>query len=208
MVMAPEHEWALQLATPEQSQAVADYIAWVKSRSERDRMAEKKISGVFTGSYVRHPFDADRMVPIWISEYVLAGYGTGAIMGVPCGDERDFKFAQHFSIGITNIIGERYTGEEAITTKDATLVNSGFLTGLSMTKAIEVAIRAIEEKGIGTRKINYKMRDAAFSRQRTGASPFPFAGTARPPSPSPKLTYPWSCPRSIATSPAQTHRVR
>jgi leucyl-tRNA synthetase len=113
MVLAPEHEWAQQLASPEQSKAVADYIAWVKSRSERDRMAEKKISGVFTGSYVQHPFDADRMLPIWISEYVLAGYGTGAIMGVPCGDERDHKFAKHFSISITNIIGDRYTGAEA-----------------------------------------------------------------------------------------------
>ena len=195
MVMAPEHEWALQLATPEQSQAVADYIAWVKSRSERDRMAEKKISGVFTGSYVSHPFDAERMVPIWISEYVLAGYGTGAIMGVPCGDERDFKFAQHFSIGITNIIGERYTGEEAITTKDATLVNSGFLTGLSMTEAIEVAIRAIEEKGIGTRKINYKMRDAAFSRQRYWGEPFPIRWNGETAEPLPEADLPLELPK-------------
>jgi leucyl-tRNA synthetase len=173
MVIAPEHEWAAQLASPGQAQAVGDYIAWVKSRSERDRMAEKKVSGVFTGSYVQHPFAQDRLIPIWISEYVLAGYGTGAIMGVPCGDERDHKFAKHFSIPITNIVGESYTGEEAITTKEATLVNSGFLNGLAMSEAIEVAIQAIEEKGIGTRKINYKMRDAAFSRQRYWGEPFP-----------------------------------
>jgi leucyl-tRNA synthetase len=173
MVLAPEHEWAAQLASPEQAQAVGDYIAWVKSRSERDRMAEKKISGVFTGSYVKHPFEEGRLVPVWISEYVLAGYGTGAIMGVPCGDERDHKFAKYFSISITNIIGDRYTGEEAITTKEARLVNSGFLTGLMMSEAIEVAIQAIEEKGIGTRKTNYKMRDAAFSRQRYWGEPFP-----------------------------------
>ena len=173
MVIAPEHEWAAQLASPGQAQAVGDYIAWVKSRSERDRMAEKKVSGVFTGSYVQHPFAQDRLIPIWISEYVLAGYGTGAIMGVPCGDERDHKFAKHFSIPITNIVGESYTGEEAITTKEATLVNSGFLNGLAMSEAIEVAIQAIEEKGIGIRKINYKMRDAAFSRQRYWGEPFP-----------------------------------
>ena len=104
-------------------------------------MAEKKISGVFTGSYVLHPFAKDRLVPIWISEYVLAGYGTGAIMGVPCGDERDHKFAKHFSIPITNIIGDLYTGAEAITTKDAILVNSGFLTGLLMSEVIESASR-------------------------------------------------------------------
>ncbi|MBM3915248.1 MAG: leucine--tRNA ligase [Sphingomonadales bacterium] len=173
MVLAPEHEWAQQLASAEQAPAVTDYIAWVKSRSERDRMAEKKISGVFTGSYVKHPFQEGRLVPIWISEYVLAGYGTGAIMGVPCGDERDHKFAKHFSISITNIVGDRYTGAEAITTKDAQLVNSGFLTGLPMSEAIEAAINAIEKKGIGIRKTNYKMRDAAFSRQRYWGEPFP-----------------------------------
>jgi leucyl-tRNA synthetase len=195
MVLAPEHEWAAQLASAEQTQAVNEYIVWVKGRSERDRMAEKKISGVFTGSYVRHPFEEGRLVPIWISEYVLAGYGTGAIMGVPCGDERDFKFAQYFSINITNIIGERYTGAEAITTKDATLVNSGFLTGLPMTEAIEVAILAIEEKGIGTRKINYKMRDAAFSRQRYWGEPFPIRWNGETAEPLPESELPVELPK-------------
>lgn len=183
MVLAPEHELATQLASAEQAKAVEEYIAWVKSRSERERMAEKKVSGVFTGAYAVHPFDPNRKVPIWLAEYVLAGYGTGAIMGVPCGDERDHRFATHFSIPITNIVGELYTGADAVTTKDAVLVDSGFLTGLPMNKAIEVAIQEVEKRGIGVRKVNYKMRDAAFSRQRYWGEPFPVAWdgeTARP----------------------------
>lgn len=174
MVIAPEHELIDQITTPEQKQAVEDYITYVKSRSERERMAEKKISGVFTGAYVLNPFDG-REIPVWISEYVLAGYGTGAIMAVPCGDERDHKFAKHFGISITNIIGSHYDGEEANSTKDAILENSGFLNGLVMRQAMEVAITKLEELGIGIRKVNYKMRDAAFSRQRYWGEPFPIA---------------------------------
>ena len=126
----------------------------------------------FTGAYAINPFD-EKQIPIWISEYVLAGYGTGAIMAVPCGDERDFKFAQHFNIPITNIIGEHFNGEEANPTKDAFLENSGFLNGLLMKDAIGVAINKIEELGIGKRKVNYRMRDAGFSRQRYWGEPFP-----------------------------------
>lgn len=174
MVIAPEHELIDQITTPEQKQAVEDYITYVKSRSERERMAEKKISGVFTGAYVLNPFDG-REIPVWISEYVLAGYGTGAIMAVPCGDERDHKFARNFNIPITNIIGSYYNGEEANNTKDAILENSGFLNGLVMRPAMEVAITKLEELGIGIRKVNYKMRDAAFSRQRYWGEPFPIA---------------------------------
>lgn len=172
MVIAPEHELIGTITTAGQKQAVDEYIDYVKSRSERERMAEKKISGVFTGAYAINPFDG-REIPIWISEYVLAGYGTGAIMAVPCGDERDHKFAKHFNIPITNIIGDTYNGEDANPTKDAVLQNSGFLNGLVMKDAIEVAIKAIEEKGIGIRKKNYKIRDAAFSRQRYWGEPFP-----------------------------------
>lgn len=172
MVIAPEHELVEVITSKEQEKAVSDYIAYVKSRSERERMAEKKISGVFTGAYAINPFDG-RKIPIWISEYVLAGYGTGAIMAVPCGDERDHKFARHFDIPITNIIGKYYDGQEANPTKDAILENSGFLNGLVMREAMEVAIRALEEKDIGVRKVNYKMRDAAFSRQRYWGEPFP-----------------------------------
>ena len=182
MVIAPEHELVEQITTPEQKTAVDEYIAYVKSRSERERMAEKKISGVFTGGYAINPFDG-RLIPIWISEYVLAGYGTGAIMAVPCGDERDHKFAHHFNIPITNIIGEHYNGEEANPTKDAILQNSGFINGMKMRDAIEVVINKIEELGIGARKVNYKMRDAAFSRQRYWGEPFPIMwenGVANP----------------------------
>jgi leucyl-tRNA synthetase len=172
MVIAPEHELVEQIITEAQKQAVDEYIAYVKSRSERERMAEKKITGVFTGAYAKNLFNG-REIPVWISEYVLAGYGTGAIMAVPCGDERDLKFAKHFNIPVTNIIGKHFNGEEANPTKDAILENSGFLDGMVMRDAIEVAISKIEEIGIGKRKVNYKMRDAAFSRQRYWGEPFP-----------------------------------
>jgi leucyl-tRNA synthetase len=172
MVVAPEHELVNKIKSPEQSAAVDEYIAYVKSRSDVDRMAEKKITGCFTGAYAINPFDG-KEIPIYISEYVLAGYGTGAIMAVPCGDERDFKFAKHFGIPITNIIGDYFNGEEANPTKEATLQNSGFLNGLLMKDAIGVAVSKIEEMGIGVRKVNYKMRDAGFSRQRYWGEPFP-----------------------------------
>nr|WP_121354147.1 leucine--tRNA ligase [Flavisolibacter nicotianae] len=172
MVVAPEHELVERITTPDHKQAVEDYIAYVKSRSERERMAEKKISGVFTGAYAVNPFD-ERKIPIWISEYVLAGYGTGAIMAVPSGDERDHKFANHFNLPITNILGDAYNGQEANPTKDAVLSNSGFLNGMVMRDAIDVVINKLEEMGIGKRKVNFKMRDAAFSRQRYWGEPFP-----------------------------------
>ncbi|MBS1564191.1 MAG: leucine--tRNA ligase, partial [Bacteroidetes bacterium] len=172
MVIAPEHALVDQIASLEQKGAVDEYVAYVKSRSERERMAEKKITGCFTGAYAINPFDG-REIPVWISEYVLAGYGTGAIMAVPCGDERDHKFAQHFGIPITNIIGAHYDGVEANPTKDAKLENSGFLNGVPMREAMEIVIKKLEEKNIGKRKVNYKMRDAAFSRQRYWGEPFP-----------------------------------
>lgn len=172
MVIAPEHSLVEKITTPEHAESVQQYITYVKSRSERERMAEKKISGVFTGAYALNPFD-QKPIPVWISEYVLAGYGTGAIMAVPCGDERDFKFARHFNIPVTNIIGGHFNGEEANPTKDAILENSGFLNGLKMRDAIDVAISEIGKKGIGERKVNFKIRDAAFSRQRYWGEPFP-----------------------------------
>jgi leucyl-tRNA synthetase len=172
MVVAPELELVQQIKTAEQTDAVDEYIAYVKSRSDVDRMAEKKITGCFTGAYAVNPFDG-KQIPIWISEYVLAGYGTGAIMAVPCGDERDFKFAQHFNIPITNIIGSYFNGEEANATKEALLENSGFLNGVKMMEAAEIVLQKLEEKGIGKRKVNYRMRDAGFSRQRYWGEPFP-----------------------------------
>jgi leucyl-tRNA synthetase len=172
MVVAPEHGIVEKIVSEGQRTEVENYLSYVKSRSERERMAEKKITGVFTGAYVINPLSGAE-IPVWISEYVLAGYGTGAIMAVPSGDERDHKFARHFSLPITNIIGDAYNGEEANPTKDAILTNSGFLNGMVMKDAIEVVINRIEEMGIGKRKVNYKIHDAAFSRQRYWGEPFP-----------------------------------
>jgi leucyl-tRNA synthetase len=173
MVLAPEHELVAQITTPGQKDDIDKYLHYVKSRSDRERMAEvKQITGCFTGAYAINPFDG-KQIPIWIAEYVLAGYGTGAIMAVPCGDQRDYDFAKHFNIPITNIIGEHYNAKEANPTKEAVLTNSGFLTGLVMKDAIEVALQKITEMGIGKRQINYKMRDAGFSRQRYWGEPFP-----------------------------------
>ena len=172
MVVSPEHELVAGITSAAQQKEVEDYITYVKSRSERERQAEKKITGAFTGAYAINPFDG-REIPIWISEYVLAGYGTGAIMAVPCGDERDFKFANHFNIPITNIIGDAFNGTEPNATKDAKLTNSGFLNGVVLRDAIQIVVDKLEEMGIGKRKINYRMRDAAFSRQRYWGEPFP-----------------------------------
>lgn len=172
MVIAPEHELIAAITSNAQKDAVDTYINYVKSRSDRERQAEKKISGCFTGAYAHNPFNGKK-IPIWISEYVLAGYGTGAIMGVPCGDERDHKFANHFNIPVTNIIGDAYDGKEANATKDVKLQNSGFLDGIIMRDAIAIVIAKLVEMGIGKKKVNYKMRDAAFSRQRYWGEPFP-----------------------------------
>ncbi len=173
MVLAPEHELVEEITTAKHKSEVDAYLTYVQSRSEVERMAEvKKITGCFTGSYAIHPFTG-RKIPIWISEYVLIGYGTGAIMGVPCGDERDHKFAKHFNIPITNIIGSYYNGEEANPTKDAVLENSDFLNGMVMHEAIDLAVNKIEAAGVGESKVNYKMRDAGWSRQRYWGEPFP-----------------------------------
>ncbi len=173
MVVAPEHEMVKDITSAAQQGEVDKYLKYVESRSEVDRMAEvKKITGAFTGAYAINPF-SNKEIPIWISEYVLAGYGTGAIMGVPCGDERDHKFAKHFKLPITNIIGRFYDGTDANPTYDATLENSDFLNGLNMRAAIDVVVKKLEEMGIGTRQVNYKMRDAGWSRQRYWGEPFP-----------------------------------
>lgn len=173
MVLAPEHELVQKITKEEQRLSIDEYLNYVKSRSDRERMAEvKQITGCFTGSYAINPFNG-KQIPIWIAEYVLAGYGTGAIMAVPCGDQRDFSFAKHFNIPITNILGDFFDGTEANPTKEAELVNSDFLSGLKMNDAIKVSIEKIEERGIGRKKTNYKMRDAGFSRQRYWGEPFP-----------------------------------
>ncbi|GAA3949412.1 leucine--tRNA ligase [Chitinophaga oryziterrae] len=173
MVVAPEHELVAKITTPDKKEDIEKYLDYVQSRSERERMAEvKSITGAFTGAYAVNPFNG-KLIPVWISEYVLAGYGTGAIMAVPCGDQRDFLFARHFNIPITNIIGDAFTGEEANPTKDAILQHSDFLNGVNMKAAMDIAADKIESMGIGKRQINYKMRDSGFSRQRYWGEPFP-----------------------------------
>ena len=148
LVLAPEHELVNQITTEEQRKNIDDYLTYVKSRSDRERMSEvKQITGCFTGAYAENPFNG-KQIPVWIAEYVLSGYGTGAIMAVPCGDQRDFLFAQHFNIPITNIIGENFNGKEANATKEATLQHSDFLDGLLMKDAIKVAIEKIEAEGL------------------------------------------------------------
>jgi leucyl-tRNA synthetase len=173
MVLAPELELVEQLTTEEQKAEIEQYIQYVKSRSDRDRMTEvKNISGCFTGAYAEHPFSG-KLIPIWISEYVLAGYGTGAIMAVPCGDQRDFSFAKHFNIPITNIFGEAFDGSAACTSKEVTITASDFLNDMPVAKAAAEMLKKLEETGLGKKKVNYKMHDAGFSRQRYWGEPFP-----------------------------------
>ena len=173
IVLAPEHDLVNKITSPIQAESVENYLDYVKTRSDRERLSEvKQITGAFTGAYANHPFSG-RKLPIWISEYVLAGYGTGAIMAVPCGDQRDFNFANHFSINITNIIGDQFNGKEANPTYDAILQNSEFLNGMGMKEASKVVIENLLISEKGKRKINYKMRDAGFSRQRYWGEPFP-----------------------------------
>ena len=173
IVMAPEHELVDNITSPEQERAVEEYKTYVKSRSERERMSEvKQITGCFTGAYAMHQL-TKKMIPVWISEYVLAGYGTGAIMAVPSGDDRDHAFAKHFNIPVTNIFGANYTGDKAYSEKNGTIENSDFLSGMTIKDAAEAAIDKLVAEGIGTRKINYRLRDAGFSRQRYWGEPFP-----------------------------------
>lgn len=172
IVLAPEHELANSITTDTQRKEVNDYLTYVKNRSERERMVEKKITGCFTGAYAIHPFSG-KHIPIWISEYVLAGYGTSAIMAVPAGDDRDHAFAQHFKIDITNIFGDLYNGEQAYTNKEGIIQNSDFISGKNIKEARRLILDRIEKDGIGTTKINYKLRDAGFSRQRYWGEPFP-----------------------------------
>ncbi|APD06026.1 leucine--tRNA ligase [Flavobacteriaceae bacterium UJ101] len=175
MTLAPEHELVQHITTPEYKEAVQQYIEETSKRSERDRMADvKTISGQFTGAYAIHPFTGEE-VPIWIGDYVLASYGTGAVMAVPCGDERDYAFSKHFNIPIKNIFADIDISEEAYTAKEGTIkiANSDFLDGLTVKKATKLAIYEIEQRGFGKGKTNYRLRDAVFSRQRYWGEPFP-----------------------------------
>jgi len=174
MVLAPEHDLVSKITTSEQKEAVEKYVEATAKRSERERMADvKTITGVFTGAYAEHPFTGEA-IPIWIGDYVLAGYGTGAVMSVPCGDQRDYDFAKHFNLPIPNIFKDADISEEAYSDKENTIIaNSDFLNGLNYAEATDKIIAALEEKGNGKGKINYRLRDAVFSRQRYWGEPFP-----------------------------------
>ena len=173
MVIAPEHEWVNPLTTPENKAAVEDYLEQTKKRSERERIAEtRRVSGVFTGSYAVNPFTG-REIPIYISDYVLAGYGTGAIMAVPAHDSRDYAFARHFGLEITPVVSGGDIDKESYDAKEGKLINSGFLDGMEVKEAIAAMFDAIEQRGLGKRLVNYRLRDAIFSRQRYWGEPFP-----------------------------------
>lgn len=173
MVLAPEHELVAQITTTDQKEEIDAYVAAAAKKSERDRMAEvKKVSGAFTGAYVIHPFSGEE-VPIWIGDYVLASYGTGAVMAVPSGDQRDWNFANHFGLSIPPVIEGSNVEEGANDDKEGTMINSDFLNGMAVKDAIPAIIERIEEKGIGEGKVNYRLRNAVFSRQRYWGEPIP-----------------------------------
>ena len=173
MVLAPESEWVEKLTTPEQKEAVEEYLAMAKKKTERERMMEaRKVTGVFSGSYAVNPLTGDK-VPVWIGEYVLAGYGTGAIMAVPAHDSRDYAFAKTFNLPIIPLIEGCDVSESSFDAKEGIMCNSGFLNGMTVKEAIPAAIDYVEQHGIGHRKVNYRLRDAIFSRQRYWGEPFP-----------------------------------
>ena len=173
MVLAPEHELVEQLTTPEYKEAVEAYLAETKKRSERERMADtKRVSGQFTGAYAINPFNG-KEIPIYISDYVLAGYGTGAIMAVPAHDSRDYAFARHFGLPLIPVVEGGDLEKESYDAKEGRLINSEFLNGLDVKEAIVTMFAEIEKRGFGKKKINYRLRDAIFSRQRYWGEPFP-----------------------------------
>lgn len=179
MVLAPESDYVSMVTTAEQQAAVEEYLAATRRRTERDRLSDRRVSGVFSGSYATNPLTGEA-IPIWISDYVLAGYGTGAVMAVPAHDSRDFAFARHFGLPIIQVVvpeGEEATDpatwEESKDSKSGVLINSGIITGLSVTDAIAKMKAHVKSEGLGQVKTNYRLRDAIFSRQRYWGEPFP-----------------------------------
>ena len=171
--LAPEHEFVQRITTPDRMEEVMAYVSTAKNRSERERQADvKRVSGVFTGAYCIHPFTGEE-IPVWVGDYVLGGYGTGAVMAVPGGDQRDWNFAKHFGLPIAAVTEGADIEKEADERKDATITNSGFLSGLKVPQAISRAIDELVEIGAGERRINYRLRDAAFGRQRYWGEPIP-----------------------------------
>ncbi len=172
MVLAPESDWVGILTTGEQRKEVDEYLAYVRTKTERERIADQKVTGVFSGSYAINPFTEEK-IPVWISEYVLAGYGTGAIMAVPAHDSRDYVFARHFNLPVIPLIEGCDISKESFDAKEGIMCNSGFLNGMTVAEAIPAAIKEVERRKLGKRKVNYRLRDAIFSRQRYWGEPFP-----------------------------------
>lgn len=204
MVLAPESDLVPLLTSPEQKAAVDEYLVAVKKKTERERIAQTKtVTGVFCGSYGVNPMTGDR-VPIWISEYVLAGYGTGAIMAVPAHDSRDYAFAKKFNLPIIPLIEGCDVSEESFDAKEGKMINSGFLNGLDVKEAIPAAIDYVESHGIGHRKVNYRLRDAIFSRQRYWGEPFPIYYKDGIPTPVPFEKLPLCLPEITEFKPTES----
>ena len=193
MVLAPESEWVEKLTSASQKEAVEAYLEEVKKKTERERMAAKAVTGVFSGSYGINPLTGEK-VPVWISEYVLAGYGTGAIMAVPAHDSRDYAFAKKFNLPIIPLIEGADVSESSLDAKEGIMCNSGFLNGLTVKEAIPAAIDYVEKHGIGHRKVNYRIRDAIFSRQRYWGEPFPICFKDGIATPLPESALPLTLP--------------
>ena len=204
MVLAPESEWVEKLTTAEQKEAVEEYLAMAKKKTERERMMEaRKVTGVFSGSYATNPLTGAQ-VPVWIGEYVLAGYGTGAIMAVPAHDSRDYAFAKTFDLPIIPLIEGCDVSESSFDAKEGIMCNSGFLNGKTVKEAIPAAIEYVEANGIGRRKINYRLRDAIFSRQRYWGEPFPMYFKDGIATPMPLDKLPLELPEIDAYKPTET----
>ena len=216
MVLAPESELVKQLTTPEQQQAVDEYLAYVKKRTERERQMDHSVTGVFSGSYAINPFTGEK-IPIWIAEYVLAGYGTGAIMAVPAHDSRDYAFAKHFGLPIIPLIEGADVSEESFDAKEGIVMNSPAvvsgaspsdspfsLNGLTVKEAIAATKKYVTEKGLGRVKVNYRLRDAIFSRQRYWGEPFPIYYKDGMPYIVPKECLPLELPEIDEYKPTET----
>lgn len=211
MVLAPEHELVESITTPEQKEKIDSYVKWAKNRSDRERMAEaKKVTGEFTGAYAINPFSGQK-IPVWIADYVLMGYGTGAIMAVPGHDSRDFAFARHFNLPVIQVVGkpgetttDPSTWTESYDSKTGIIMNSGFINGLEVKEAISAIVRKAEEMNIGTSSINYRLRDAIFSRQRYWGEPFPVFYKDRMPYTLPEDQLPLELPQIDAYLPTET----